>query len=577
LADPSTLPCNCESSPFNDVDHGHVITGDLKIVQNNKLRKLLAKGPKFRENESINWKQSKESISKGLRDAIDSWTDLEGINKSAFVGWKNRILERVDSKIDSLKTRIHPKNTKKLLNCPDIIDTLTKLQEDFVMVPIDKADNNTAFVCKRYYVEVVARELGLLDGQSDISTYEYLNDVDINDIVSSHKKELEDGFNIKVSEEMHTLPDIYWLPKLHKSPIKAWFIIASKKCSVKTLSKDITSIFKLAYNQVDRYNQKASTFSGINTFWVVQNSQPIISAKSKVNSKKNAKTISSFDFSTLYTKIPHEKLYEELSQVLKFVFKGGNKKVISINKHGTARWTTSSKNAKANYDLDKTLKALKFVLDNCHFKFGNKMFRQIVGIPMGSDPAPYFANLFLYCYESRWLNRMKKENNVLARKFGKIFRYIDDLLAMNDGNEFEKHFMEIYPRELELKKENVANTETSFLELDISISENLFHTKLYDKRDSFGFHISRLPFKSSNIPNRMFYSSITAEILRICRASSNLVNAIESSNSLLCRMKAQGANISIVKRRLLKSLNKHQVTLNQYSIRTELFINELAS
>ena len=187
--------------------------------------------------------------------------------------------------------------------------------------------------------------------------------------------------------------------------------------------------------------------------------------------------------------------------MLKFIFKGGNKKYISINKHRTARWTTSSKNAKANYDLDKTLKALKFVLDNCHFKFGNKMFRQIVGIPMGSDPAPYFANLFLYCYESRWLNRMKKENNVLARKFGKIFRYIDDLLAMNDGNEFEKHFMEIYPRELELKKENVANTETSFLELDISISENLFHAKLYDKRDSFGFQISRLPFKSSNIPN----------------------------------------------------------------------------
>ena len=50
-----------------------------------------------------------------------------------------------------------------------------------------------------------------------------------------------------------------------------------------------------------------------------------------------------------------------------------------------------------------------------------------------------------------------------------MFRYIDDLLAVNDGGEFEKHCSEIYPEELELKKENIVNTKTSFLELDIHI------------------------------------------------------------------------------------------------------------
>ena len=144
-----------------------------------------------------------------------------------------------------------------------------------------------------------------------------------------------------------------------------------------------------------------------------------------------------------------------------------------------------------------------------------------------------------------------------------------------DGNEFEKHYLEIYPPELQLKKENVTNTETNFLELNINISENSLHTKIYDKRDSFGFHISRLPFKSSNIPNRMFYSSISAEILRICRASSKLVDAIASSNSLHCRMKTQGANFSVVKGFLRKSLNKYQITLKQYNITSESFINEL--
>ena len=43
-------------------------------------------------------------------------------------------------------------------------------------------------------------------------------------------------------------------------------------------------------------------------------------------------------------------------------------------------------------------------------KFGDKLFRQDIGIPMGSDPAPYFANLFLYHYESSWLKSTIKKN-----------------------------------------------------------------------------------------------------------------------------------------------------------------------
>ena len=120
------------------------------------------------------------------------------------------------------------------------------------------------------------------------------------------------------------------------------------------------------------------------------------------------------------------------------------------------------------------MEAVQYILGNCHFKCGNKLFRQVVGIPMGSDPAPYFANLFLYHHESRWLNKMKKENNILARKFNKVYRFIDDLLAINDGGEFEKCCSQIYPEELELKKENVSNIETNFLELNIKISDKMF-------------------------------------------------------------------------------------------------------
>ena len=573
LANPSILPCTCTDSPFLDVHHGHIITGDLKLVRNNKLRKLLIKGPKFRESEGICWNTVRDSIRKGIMESVDKWADSKGVHRSLFTEWRNKVFEIVDCKISTLKRQVHPRGMKKALSDNDVINYLKELQDKFVIVPVDKADSNVAFICKRYYAEVLIKELGL--GGNTTKTYEHLSNANVNDIITHHRKCLFDEFRLNTSKEMQTLPDIYWLPKLHKTPTKARFIIASQKCTVKRLSKDITSIFKLAHEQIYRYNQKASTFSGIKTFWVIKNSRPVLNALNRISNKKNAKTISSFDFSTLYTNIPHSKLFHELSAIIKFIFKGGSKMCISVDKQGIAHWTTRVSNSSSSYDLDKILKAVEYLLNNCHFKFGDKLFRQVVGIPMGSDPAPYFANLFLYRYESRWLNKMKKENNVLARKFGGMFRYIDDLLAVNDGGEFEKHCSEIYPEELELKKENIVNTKTSFLELDIHISEHAFHTKLYDKRDAFGFSICRMPFKNSNLPGKMFYSSACAEILRICRATSSLEDTLVLTKSLINRMFHQGAILSSLKLSLMKSLNKHQTLLDKFNITTQDMVNNL--
>ena len=143
---------------------------------------------------------------------------------------------------------------------------------------------------------------------------------------------------------------------------------------------------------------------------------------------------------------------------------------------------------------------------------GDRLFRQDIGIPTGSDPAPTFANLFLLHYESSWLYSIKKTDNVLARKFGLVLCYIDNLIAVNDGKSLEKCL-----------KENNGYTTSTFLNLIIDIEDGVFTPMLYDERDNFGFDITRLPYRDSNIPFRMFYFSITAECLRVSRATSSLI------------------------------------------------------
>ena len=53
---------------------------------------------------------------------------------------------------------------------------------------------------------------------------------------------------------------------------------------------------------------------------------------------------------------------------------------------------------------------VELLINNSFFQAGSKIFRQVIGIPMGSDPAPFFANLFLFFYESRWLKFIKNTN-----------------------------------------------------------------------------------------------------------------------------------------------------------------------
>ena len=377
---------------------------------------------------------------------------------------------------------------------------------------------------------------------------------------------------MEVPVDNHVLPHIYWLPKLHKNPIKFRFIIAAPKCSVKPLSKAVTKILKLFHQQIEEYNKKCCYFSSVKSFWVIQNNEEVIKSIKKINKRKNARTISKFDFSTLYTKIPHEKLLSVMNELIEFCFQGGTRQQLSICSSG-ARWVSNCKKTGLLFDRKSTKEAVKYLMNNCFFTLGEKIFRQTIGIPMGSDPAPFMANLFLYYYENKWIKSLKKENLQKARKFLHTFRFIDDLLTINDDNVFLESLHEIYPPELELNLEH-SGDHVSFLDLSITKSGGQLDMKLFDKRDDFPFAIVRMPFASSNMPTSMFYGSIGAEILRVGRVSSSTENFISSSKILVSRSAKQGANKEKLKKTLKKIYGRHDV-LKQFSNTAANFVSLL--
>ena len=72
--------------------------------------------------------------------------------------------------------------------------------------------------------------------------------------------------------------------------------------------------------------------------------------------------------------------------------------------------------------------ALSYLLDNIYIRFGTKLYRQIVGIPMGTNCAPLVADLFLYCYERDFMDSLNHGNQAdVIEAFNSTSRYFDDL------------------------------------------------------------------------------------------------------------------------------------------------------
>ena len=111
------------------------------------------------------------------------------------------------------------------------IEYLNELHEKYVLVPINKATNNIAIICKKYYVTVILKEIGILDAGNE--TYEK-NDKNQEEIIRDN---LEYNTCLKLSNgsKDKSLPIMYWIPKFHKNPVGSRFIIVSKNCSTNCL------------------------------------------------------------------------------------------------------------------------------------------------------------------------------------------------------------------------------------------------------------------------------------------------------------------------------------------------------
>ena len=115
-----------------------------------------------------------------------------------------------------------------------------------MLVPAATAANNVIVVCKKYYLEVVTREI------TATTTYEPVTR-DKDDIIMEHLRFMRNN-HIVVKPELECLPSFYWLPKSHKQPYGNRFIAASYRCTTKPLSRQLTSCLNTIINHFRQWD-----------------------------------------------------------------------------------------------------------------------------------------------------------------------------------------------------------------------------------------------------------------------------------------------------------------------------------
>ena len=251
---------------------------------------------------------------------------IEQVDLKYLSEWKDHLKELVTDRISDLKG--HFKSPKrKDLDQPYVKDTLHKLHVNYILVPADKAANNVIIVCKKYNIDTLVKELGINNVNISNPTYIPIDD-SFETIVKSHNQFIT-SVGLEMSQEDQNLPYLYWTPKLHKSPYKHRFIAGSSKCMTKDLSCLLTKVLSTIKDGLERYCNTKTSRNGVNNMWIPKNSTSLLSSLDQLD-VRTATSVQTFDFSTLYTTIPHDLLKSRISNLVHNAFR---------KKDGSVRYT----------------------------------------------------------------------------------------------------------------------------------------------------------------------------------------------------------------------------------------------
>ena len=278
-----------------------------------------------------------------------------------------------------------------------------------------------------------------------------------------------------------------------------------------------------------------------------------------------ASGLSTYDFSTLYTTLTHNLIKEKLTELIEQTFNREGSLYLVCNDKNSFFTSEQPKRYKL-WSYQKMCGALRYHLDNIFIRFDSKLYRQIVGIPIGTNCAPHVADLFLFCFERDVMLSLSDNNQTdIIEAFNSTSRYLDELLDI-DNPYFEQMVGQIYPTDLQLNKANSSDTEAPFLDLNLSITNGIVSSKIYDKWDDFNFEIENIPFLDGGVPRSPSYGVYISQLIRFARVCSYVDDFNNRNLFLTAKLLKQGYRYHKIRNAFSKFYHRHSELTVKYNI-----------
>ena len=553
-----SMTCECASSPFRNDHFGHIISGDLNIIQEPGLRKICSFGTKFRDVPRLNPSKIKNQFCNNLKTLIGKISRKYKIPTSALKNWRKTMLSYFNDRL-----QFYAKNI--IFNAPTLSkkvsqDELKKLQQKFVITVVDKASGNYAFTCKKLYFLKLAEELGLNNAIAGNDTYRFCPQ-DEATICQKLKTDLL-RFRVSPPNNQEKLALLYQTPKFHKNPPKMRYIAGNVSTITSQLDERVAKILKMCKSHFRNLCRVYENYSGIRYCFDVETSTEVKdmfdSAYGKVNS------ISINDFSTLYTLFDHDHLLNNIRWLLDTLSKNSGKYCIKVE-YEKARWVSNANDANA-YTISETLDMISFLVKETYIKAFGHIFQQVKGIIMGGKISGWLSDCSLMVDEFKFI-KSKISNGLRneAEKLKYFRRYRDDCTTLNCEN-FLDIAREIYPPSLSLTQENDDSSKANVLDMEVNIQNLSCNTKIYCKTDHFPFDVISFPYLESNIDKSLCYRVYYGQIIRFQRLCSDRSDFELRTRHLGLILKDRGYELKRLEREFCKAISKYVREFQKWAI-----------
>ncbi len=544
--------------------NGHVMTTDVSIVADGRIKYLLQEGTKFRESVSV------ETLHECFQLAIDEFTIK--LQAEAQRTGKNLDMARLEQWKQEVKGLFRRKYNQQPIRLPTRrtvrrdLDELKRMHEHFVISPCDKLSHNFGITCKYYYMRELKNEMQNNQTYKKV-TFEDLqqlwgNNLGVELIGGNNNEQEEEGFIYKQClaiiksfndanhlSHVNILPYLYSLPKMHKlkfryiagvgasllPPQEALVPVqnvigngvanngnddsddetvileddsddaATVEIEDQRVRRDIdliarrhnakphkprcgtTAASKILSKQlnliIDLLRDKDNQRNDYKRCFIVRKAEEVFGMIKRNQQLFDGLTPRTFDFTTLYTKLPLGDILLNMEIAIDEALSYKND-LLQTGRHAEILAQYAELKPK-----ETLMRFVSFIINNTFIANSiNEVYHQRIGIPMGTNCAPEIANLVLYVWEAKYIDDLVDHQQMEAAQRHKYTkRYIDDIVCFST----DPIPMEAY-NGLEWIEQLQPNGSVNFLGAKFcNQDQQRFRISVFDKAKEWPFQVLR--------------------------------------------------------------------------------------